>query len=139
MVRNVLAVIAGMLVGSMVNMAILLGFTSMLWPPPPDLDMANSEQMQAFIATLPVAALLSVVVAHLGQAFVGGWVAARLSSAATRPSTPMALALIVGGLTLLGGVFNMLNIGGPAWMWIEMPLYLVVAAAAGTFELRRRG
>ncbi len=89
--------------------------------------------MKAFVAGLPVAALLFVIVAHLSQAFVGGWVAARLGR-----SHPMRLALIVGGLTLLGGVFNAINISAPAWMWIEMPLYLVVAAGAGRAEVRRR-
>ena len=71
--------------------------------------------------------------AHLGQSFVGGWVAARLAG-----SAPMRLALIVGALSLLGGIMNAMSIALPPWMYVEMPLYLVVAWAAGTLEVRRR-
>ena len=78
-------------------------------------------------------ALLTVTVAHLSQAFVGGWLAARL--AATRP---MLLAMLVGGFTLAGGITMMMMIPHPPWMWIEAPLYFVVAGAAGKIELGRR-
>jgi hypothetical protein len=50
----------------------------------------------------------------------------------------MALALVIGVLSLLGGVYNLATIGGPAWMWIEAPLYLVAAWGAGAIEVRRR-
>jgi hypothetical protein len=33
---------------------------------------------------------------------------------------------------------NMMTIRGPTWMYIELPLYLVVAWAAGKLEVRRR-
>ena len=74
-----------------------------------------------------------VLVAHLGQSFVGGWVAARLSS-----SHAMALAMIIGVLSLAGGIANMVQIPGPTWLMIELPLYLVVAWLAGRIELKRR-
>jgi hypothetical protein len=122
-----------MVVGSVVNMAIIMTNMTVLYPMPEGLDMADSEAMTAYVATLPVMALLLVIVAHLGQASVGGWVAARLAG-----SHPMRLAMVVGTLSMLGGVANMFNIGGPAWMWVEMPLYLAVAYAAGRLEVKRR-
>ena len=74
-----------------------------------------------------------MIAAHLGQSFFGGLVAARLAA-----SRPRVLALIIGVLSLVGGIANMMTIDGPAWMAIERPLYLAVAWAAGSIELRRR-
>jgi hypothetical protein len=37
-----------------------------------------------------------------------------------------------------GGIMNMMTITGPDWMYIELPLYLVVAWAAGRMEQNRR-
>jgi hypothetical protein len=85
------------------------------------------------IRDMPAAAWILVFAAHLGQAFVGGWVAARLGA-----SRPMLLAMIVGVLSLAGGVMNAVRLSMPAWTWIEMPLYLVAAWAAGRMEVSRR-
>lgn len=131
MLRNIGAVIAGLFVGSLVNMAFVLLNSYVLFPMPEGMDMMDPERFNAYLATLPVAAFLVVLVAHLGQAFVGGWVAARIGT------RPMVLAMIVGALSLLGGIMNAMQIDGPSWMLIEMPLYLVVAFAAG--KLVERG
>jgi hypothetical protein len=90
-------------------------------------------QLNAWIVTLPTAAFFVVLAAHLGQSFVGGWVAARLGS-----SAPMLLAMIVGLASLAGGIMAMMSIDGPTWMIVEMPLYLVVAWFAGRMEVHRR-
>ena len=132
LVRNIFAVIIGLLFGSAVNMAIIQ-LNTVLHPMPEGLDPNDSVKFGEYVATLPVSALLTVILAHLSQALVGGWVAARLAG-----TVPMVLAMIVGGLTLLGGVVMMMMVPHPAWMWIEAPLYLVVAWLAGSIELRRR-
>jgi hypothetical protein len=133
MIRNILAVVAGLAVGMAFNMAIIMANAYVLFPMPAGMDMADPEQMNAYVATLPFAAFLVVLVAHLGQSFFGGWTAARLAG-----SQPLPLAMIVGVLSLLGGIMNMMTIHGPTWMYIELPLYLAVAWAAGKLELRRR-
>ena len=115
-------------------MALVLLNSFVLFPMPEGTDMSDTTQFNAYIATLPDVAFLLVLVAHLGQAFVGGWVAARLGA-----SRPMALALTVGALTLVAGILNLMTIAGPAWLYIELPLYLAVAWAAGRIEQRRRG
>lgn len=132
MIRNVIAVVIGMIAGMATNMAIVL-LNLALYPMPEGVDFADTEGMKAYIGTLPLMALCIVIVAHLGQAFVGGWVAARIS--ATRV---MLVAMIVGVLSLIGGLVNMMDMPLPVWMWIEMPLYLVAAWAAASIELKRR-
>ena len=46
--------------------------------------------------------------------------------------------MIVGVLTLVAGIINMMTITGPRWMYIELPLYLVVACLAGRLVQKRR-
>ena len=132
--RNVLAVLVGLIAGSMVNMALILLNSYVLYPMPEGTDMNDSEQMNAYVATLPATAFLVVLAAHLGQSFVGGWVAARMGK-----SRPVLLAMIIGVLSLIGGIMNMMNITeGPSWMVIELPLYLVVAWFAGRMVQKAR-
>ncbi|MCR9245096.1 MAG: YrzE family protein [bacterium] len=132
--RNVLALVGGLIVGSVVNMALVLLNAHVLYPMPEGTDMSDPEQMNAYVATLPTPALLVVVAAHLGQAFFGGWVAARMAA-----SRGMILALIIGVLTLLGVIYNMTQIEHPAWMFVELPLCLIVAWLAGRLGQRRPG
>ena len=133
MLRNVGAVIAGLIAGSMVNMALVMLNSYVLFPMPEGTSFSDPESMKAYIAGLPFLAFAVVLLAHLGQAFVGGWVAARLGA-----SHVMVLALIVGLLTLVGGIMNAMQLALPSWMYIEFPLYLVLAWWAGSLEVKRR-
>ena len=133
MIRNILAVIGGLIVGMIANM-ILVMVNMTVFPLPEGTNMWDPVQMKAALEGMPTAAWILPIVAHLAQAFVGGWVAARLGA-----SKPMLLAMIVGVLSLLGGVMNAVNIGSPAWTWIEMPLYLLASWFAGRMEVQRRG
>lgn len=132
MLRNLGAVFLGMIVGMAVNMGLIL-LNGAIFPPPPGTDMNDPAQMNAYVATLPTAAFLIVMAAHLGQSFVGGWVAARVGQ-----SRPVLLAMIIGVLTLLGGIANMMMIEHPPWMYVELPLYLAVAYGAGKLVERSR-
>jgi len=126
MLWNTLAVLIGLAAGMAVNMALILLNSKVLYPAPEGLDFKDKERFQAYVDTLPAPAFLVVMVAHLGQAFVGGLVAATLAA-----SHPVTLAMIVGGFSLLGGVMMMRTVKGPRWMLLELPLYLVLAYAAG--------
>ena len=133
MLRNVLAVLGGCLLGSALNMGLIQLNFSVLFPMPAGQDMNDPEQFNAFISTLPASAFILVLLAHIGQSFVGGWIAARLGA-----SRPMLLAMIVGVLSLAGGIMAMMMFQGPDWMVVELPLYLVVAWLAGRIEQKRR-
>ncbi len=132
MLRNIGAVIVGLVAGMIFNMA-LVQINLSIFPLPEGADPADATAMKEAIGAMPAAAWILVFAAHLGQAFVGGWVAARLGR-----SQPMLLALIVGGLSLAGGVANVLILSAPTWTWIEMPFYLVFAWLAGRIETSRR-
>ena len=132
MLRNIAAVIAGLVVGMIVNLA-LIQLNTVFFPLPDGVDMTDTAQMKDAIQGMPAAAWILVLAAHLGQAFIGGWVAARLGA-----SRRMMLAMIVGVLSLAGGIANAVMLSTPVWTWIEMPFYPVVAWLAGRLELARR-
>ena len=125
MLRNFAVVVLGLFVGMLVNM-VVVQINMALFPFPPEVDVNDPVALGRAIATMPAAAWPLVFVAHLGQSFVGAWVAARL---ATRK--PHRLALAVGPLSLAAGIANAVMLSLPAWTWIEMPLYLLVAWFAG--------
>ena len=125
MLRTIGAVILGLIVGMIVNM-LILQINSLFFPLPENVDPTDYEALKTAMQSQPALAWIGVMAAHLGQAFVGGWVAARMGI-----SRPVLLALIVGGLSLAGGIANAVMLSTPAWTWIEMPLYLVVAWLAG--------
>ena len=120
MVRNIVAVIVGLIAGSAFNMAIIM-VSWMLYPPPAGVDlMKDPEAMKAYVATLSLPAILIVLVAHAGGALVGGLVA----SAIARRS-PTVLGAIVGGFFLLGGIVNAISIPAPLW-FVVLDLILYV-------------
>ena len=132
MLRNIGAVIVGLLVGMLVNI-IIINLNTLVFPLPEGVSLSDQEALKAIIADQPAAAWIGVILAHLGQAFVGGWVAARLGA-----SRPVLLAMIVGALTLAGGIANAIMMPIPTWVLIELPLYLLVAWFAGRIEEKRR-
>ena len=131
--RNFIAVGVGLVAGMAVN-ALLIEVNSAMYPLPEGLDPAtNVEGFQRYIDGLPALAFVLIMAAHLGQAAAGGWVAARLS--ATRPR---AMALLIGVLSLTGGVMMMAQVRGPVWMYAELPLYLLLSWSVGALEHQRR-
>ncbi len=73
------------------------------------------------------------LIAPLARSFAGGWVAARIGS------RPILLAVIVGGISTVGGFMLLVSRGSlPGWMQMEamfgftvLPFHLLVAGLAG--------
>ncbi len=133
MLRNIGAVIVGMIVGMIWNQVLVTLNSTVLFPMPEGTSMNDPEQAKAYIATLPVMGFLVVLAAHVGQGGIRGWIAARIGG-----SRPMLLAGIVGGLTVLGAIAVQLMLDGPVWMWIDVPLIAIAAWFAGNVESKRR-
>ncbi len=132
MLRNIGAVIVGLIAGSVWNMALIMLNAKVLFPMAEGADMQDPEQMKAYVASLPAQAFLMVLAAHVGQAGIGGWIAARLGR-----SRPMLLAGVIGALTVAGAAYNQVALGGPAWMWVDVPLIIAASWFAGNVERNR--
>lgn len=130
--RSVLAVIAGA-VAAMVLIIAMEFINTLLYPMPPGVDLSKPEAFKAWVAQLPVGALLIVLMAQGAGTFVGAWVAALVAGRA-----PLIHGLIMGLLFLIMGIINLLSLPHPAWFWVPGIAVFPVAALLGAWMARRR-
>ncbi len=123
--RNILAVIAGLLVGSVVNMGLIM-LSWAIYPLPEGTTPNDPEAFAAYVKSLPAAALLIVLAAHAGGAFVGGFVASLIAK-----HSNVLLGAIVGGFFLAGGVMNLLMLPSPLWFSIADLVSYIPSAVLG--------
>ena len=121
-VHNGLAAFIGIVCGVFAN-TVLSHVAMTLFPADAALDWGNQDAVRDYITSLPIAAFGLVLLAHLSQSFVAAWVSARLQTTPARWTW-----LLAGGLSFVGGLMNFWSIPHPTWMYIELPLYFVVAA-----------
>lgn len=107
--RNVLAVIAGIVAGSLVNMALITVSPSVV-PPPAGVDVNDPESLRRSIHLFNPRHFLMPFLAHaLGT--LAGSLAAFLAAATHRTQ----LAFVIGAVFLCGGVAATFMIPAPAW------------------------
>jgi hypothetical protein len=116
-VRNVLAVIAGIVVGGVVNMT-LIALSPSLIPPPAGVDVSNVESMRQAMHLYEPRHFVMPFLAHALGTFTGALVAYLV--AVTHRER---LAYIVGAFFLLGGVAAAFMIPAPLW-FIALDLIL---------------
>lgn len=106
--RNILAVIGGWLGGSIVNMGLIqLGHSFF---PIEGLDPKDMESLAAIMPTLEPKYFLFPFLGHALGTFAGAALAASIGI-----NRKMILAMLVGGLFLLGGIMINYMVGGPLW------------------------
>ncbi len=108
-VRLVLAVVLGLIVGSAVNMALIL-LGGQVIPAPPGADMHTAEGIGAALPLLDARHFLFPFLAHALGTLAGAAVATRVAS-----RHRLAAALVVGVLFLAGGVMAARMIPAPGW------------------------
>lgn len=107
--KNILAVVAGILIGSIVNMAIVT-VGPMVIPPPDGVDMSAMDQFAENLKLLRPIHFIAPWLAHALGTFVGALIAAKVAA-----SHQMKFALGIGAFFLLGGITAISMFGGPAW------------------------
>ncbi|WP_282180522.1 hypothetical protein [Maribacter stanieri] len=108
-VKNILAVVAGLIIGSVVNMLIIMVSGSII-PPPEGGDITTMEGLKASIHFFEPKHFIFPFLAHALGTLVGAFVAAKIAA-----SRKMLMALIVGLFFLIGGTINIVLLGGPMW------------------------
>lgn len=107
--RNTLAVIIGLFVGSIVNMAIILMSGSVI-PPPNGADVTTMEGLKATMHLFEPKHFIFPFLAHAIGTFAGAATTAII--AATRKTE---LSLVIGAFFLLGGIVNVCTLPSPIW------------------------
>ena len=110
--RNVLAVIVGVVVGSIANM-ILVTVGPYVIPPPEGVDVTNAESIKSSMHLFEFRHFIFPFLAHASGTLVGAYLAALIAA-----SCRIAAAMVVGGLFLIGGIANAFMIGGPVLFYV---------------------
>lgn len=125
------AVLAGLVV-AVLEIACIQVVSSMIYPPPADLDMNNPEALGEYMANMPLSALLLVLVSYAVGTLLGTWLATRLGY-----RRHFAHGIAVGLLLVLAGVVNMISLPHPAWFAVASVVVFLVFTGVGIWLARR--
>lgn len=121
-IRNVLAVIAGWLGGSVINMGLVqLGHKVF---PMVGVDFNNMEELASIMPTLEAKYFIFPFLAHALGTLGGAFMAARIAA-----THKMKFAMVIGGLFLLGGIMVNFMLSGPAWFTVVDILFAYIPMA----------
>jgi hypothetical protein len=107
--RNILAVIAGIVVGSGVNMGIIM-ISGSLIPPPAGADVTTTEGLKASMHLFEPKHFLMPFLAHALGTLAGALIAATIAA-----SHKMKFALGIAVFFLAGGIASVAMLPSPLW------------------------
>lgn len=125
--RNILAVITGLIIGSVVNMSIIMISGSVI-PPPEGVDMTSQEGLEKGMHLLEAKHFIMPFLAHTVGTFAGAFLCALIAA-----NHKLKFALGIGVFFLLGGIFNVIVLPAPLWFSVVdlMFAYIPIAWIAG--------
>lgn len=128
--RNILAVVAGIIIGSVVNMSIIT-FSGKVIPPPEGINVANMESLKANIHLFEPKHFLMPFLAHALGTLAGAFIAALIAA-----SHKMKFAFVIGFFFLAGGIASVFMLPSPVWFTIvDLGLaYLPMAYLGGRLQ-----
>ena len=132
--RNVLAVIAGIAIGASVNMGIITISGSII-PPPDGADVATMEGLKATIHLFEPKHFLMPFLAH-----ALGTLAGALITALIAVSHKLRLALAIGVIFLAGGIQMVMALPSPLWFRITdiIGAYIPMAYFGAKLAMKKR-
>ncbi|HAW50782.1 MAG TPA: hypothetical protein DCX54_00400 [Flavobacteriales bacterium] len=107
--RNILAVIAGLILGSAVNMGIIM-ISGFIIPPPEGADVTTMEGLTASMHLFEPRHFLMPFLAHALGTLIGAYIAALIAI-----SHHFRLAMVVGVFFIVGGIMNVFMLPSPMW------------------------
>jgi len=132
--KNILAVIIGLIIGSIVNMGIVMISGSII-PPPNGADVTTIEGLQETIHLFQPKHFIFPFLAHAIGTFIGALITALVAS-----THKMKLALLIGIFFLIGGIINTFILPAPTWFIATDLLlaYLPMAWIAQKISIKTR-
>lgn len=133
-IRNILAVISGVILGGVVNMGIIMISGSII-PPPEGVDTTTSEGIAASIHLWQPQHFVMPFLAHALGTLAGALIAGAIAG-----SHKMIVALVIGFVFLSGGIAMVLEVPSPTWFIVVdlVGAYLPMAFIAGKLLTRKR-
>lgn len=132
--RNVLAVIAGVVIGSAVNMS-LIAISGKVIPPPAGVEVTDSESLKASLHLFEPKHFIFPFLAHALGSLVGAFAAGSIAA-----SHQMKFALGIGAFFLIGGIASVFMLPSPVWFAVLdlVGAYLPMAWLGGKLAERFR-
>lgn len=109
LLRNVLAILAGIVIGSIVNMGIIMLGPSII-PLPEGVDPTSVDSIKANIDKFEAKNFILPFLAHALGTLVGAFLASKVAA-----NNKYLFAMVIGAWFLVGGILNSMAIPGPAW------------------------
>lgn len=107
--RNILALLAGLLSGSLVNGG-LIGISGQVIPPPEGVDVTTEAGLKAGIHLFEPRHFIFPFLAHALGTFAGALITVLIAA-----HRKMSLAMIIGLLFFIGGVMMVYLLPAPMW------------------------
>ncbi len=107
--RNTLAVVAGLIIGGTVNMTIVKNSGAVI-PYPPGTDISTPEGLNATMPLFQPKHFIMPFLAHAMGTFVGALIVGLFAV-----THNLRLALVIGIINLIGGITAVYMIHGPVW------------------------
>ncbi len=108
-VRNILAVLAGLFSGGLLNMGIILISGSVI-PPPEGANLTTPEGLAAAMPLMQPIHFLMPFLAHALGTLFGAWVSTFVAN-----KNQLTVAMIIGALFFVGGAINVAMLPSPLW------------------------
>jgi hypothetical protein len=130
--KNTLAVTAGFVAGSAVNMGLIMISGSII-PPPDGADMTTMEGLKESMHLFEPRHFLFPFLAHASGTFTGALLAAKMAA-----THKMLFAYVIGCLFLAGGIVNIIMLPSPVWFAIVdlAGAYIPMAYLAGKWVVK---
>lgn len=120
--RNILAVVAGWLIGSIINMSLVSIGHSVF--PIPGIDPEDMEKLASVIGTLEFKFFIFPFLAHALGTFAGA-----VTASYTAANNRMKFALVIGVIFLIGGIVASFMLPAPVWFIILDLLFAYIPMA----------
>lgn len=125
MVRNIIAVILGLVVATLVIMSIQM-ISYSLYPMPEGIDPTDTEAMRTHVQSLPPMAFLIVLLSYFMGTLIGVIVAIKVADTHHKQ-----LALGIATVLMILGIINLFQITHPMWFNIICVLLFIPTALLG--------
>ncbi len=110
--KNIIAVVAGLLLGGAVNMGIII-LSDGIIAPPEGADLKTMEGLKAAMPLMEPKHFLLPFLAHALGTLVGAFIAARFAA-----NHFMKWGLFIGACFLVGGIANIFMLPSPIWFTV---------------------
>ena len=133
-IRNILAAVAGIIIGGAVNMGIIL-ISSSIIPPPEGADITTMEGLKASMHLMQPEHFIMPFLAHALGTLVGAYIAATIAV-----NHKLKFALAIGGWFLLGGIVNIFMLPSPIWFTVVdlAGAYIPMAYLGGKLATKKK-